>query len=154
VGAGDGSTASAVAEELADAMTSIRRSIRRNFGRAWPASLTGAQVDVLRVIRHRSGISVRGVAEELGVAPNTVSTLVSQLTEAGLVQRCADRADRRVVRLVLTRQARQHVDAWRTRRSVLLADGLAALEEDEQRRIAEVVPCLRLLAARLQAVDP
>ena len=41
-------------------------------------------------------------AAELGVAPNTVSTLVRQLADAGVLERVRDSADGRVVRLRLT----------------------------------------------------
>jgi hypothetical protein len=49
------------------------------------------------------GISMGEAAAELGIANNTVSTLVIGLAERGLSLRQADADDRRLVRLRLTR---------------------------------------------------
>jgi DNA-binding MarR family transcriptional regulator len=138
------------AEELSDAI----RQLRRGGGSPWPATVTGAQVDLLRVIRRLPGISVGEAAHELGVAPNTVSTLVGQLTGAGLVERRIDGSDRRVAHLELTASARRQVDEARTRRASSLAAALVALGAEDRRRVREVVAVLARLTGELTAVGP
>src|SRR5580704_4188487 len=91
-----------LADELLGAMGAIRRSGRRHAGRPEELSqLTGSQLELVRLLRHHPGLSVNQVAEELNLAPNTVSTLVRQLVDAGLVVRGCQEADRRVARLDL-----------------------------------------------------
>ena len=69
-------------------MGAIRRSGRRHAGRPEELSqLTGSQLELVRLLRRRPGISVNQVADELNLAPNTVSTLVRQLVDAGFVVR-------------------------------------------------------------------
>ena len=76
----------ALADELVDAMSSVRRAVRRQAGQVEEvARLTNAQVQLVRVVRRKPGISVTEAAAELGVAPNTVSTLVRQLVETGVL---------------------------------------------------------------------
>jgi DNA-binding CsgD family transcriptional regulator len=60
------------------------------------SQLTGSQLELVRLLRHRPGLSVSQVADELNLAPNTVSTLVRQLVDAGLVVRGCQQAERRV----------------------------------------------------------
>jgi DNA-binding MarR family transcriptional regulator len=143
-------TARQDAEELTDAVAQLRRSVRRSFGSPWPRSLTAAQLDLLRVIRRRPGISVGEGAQELAVAPNTVSTLVGQLSDAGLIERQTDVTDRRVARLDLTPSARRDVDEWRLRRSEHLAAALESLDDRDREHVSDALPALLRLAGHLQ----
>jgi DNA-binding MarR family transcriptional regulator len=84
-----------------------RRQGRRLGGGPWPAGmLSGAQIEVVRLVRRRPGLSVAEAAAQLALAPNTVSTLVGQLADAHVLARVADPQDRRIARLVLTAPAR------------------------------------------------
>ena len=139
-----------VADELLRAMGSIRRSGRRAAARpAELSALSGAQLDLVRVVRRRPGISVGDAAEELGLAANTVSTLVRQLVDAGLLRRTADAADRRVGRLELSSETARRVGAFRDRRVALLSDAIGQMDEEDQVRMRAAVEMLGRLAARL-----
>jgi DNA-binding MarR family transcriptional regulator len=140
------------AEELLGALSAIRRALRRYSGRPVElSSLTGAQLELVRLLRRRPGISIADAALELRVAPNTVSTLVGQLAGAGVVARGVDGDDRRVARLTLAPPIARKVDAWRDRRFDALGSALAELTDDEQRRLAEALPALARLASTLEA---
>ena len=141
-----------VPEELLDSLSSIRRALRRYSGRPVElSSLTGAQLELVRLLRRRPGTSIADAALELRVAPNTVSTLVRQLGEAGVVARAVDRDDRRVARLRLTPAIARKVDAWRDRRFEALGAALVELPRDDRRRLAEALPALVRLAEALEA---
>lgn len=136
-------------------MASIRRSGRRQSDRpVLLSSLNGSQLELVRLVRRRPGVSVADAAEELRLAPNTVSTLVGQLTESGILLRLADESDRRVARLELADDTRRKVDAWRDRRVVALAAALARLSPRDQRRLAVAMPALARLADSLALADP
>ena len=94
-------------------------------------------------------MSVTRAADELGLAGNTVSTLVRQLTDAGLLVRRADDTDRRVARLDLTDEMARTVGALRDRRVAVLSAGMAALSPADQARLADAVDVLRTLADTL-----
>jgi DNA-binding MarR family transcriptional regulator len=139
----------ALADELLTTMASIRRSARLLARRPLELStLTGSQVDLVRLLRRRAGISVAQAAEELRLAPNTVSTLVRQLSDAGLVRRSPDSHDRRVVRLELAAEMQAKVDAFRDRRVAALSAAMASLDPSERARLAEAIALLRRLATR------
>lgn len=140
-----------LAEALLDGMGAVRRSVRRVAGPAWPgAPLTGAQVELVRLVRRQPGMSVAAAAAELRLAANTVSTLVRQLTDAGILVRVTDPGDRRVARLQLTEVASRRLHAWRDERLQRLADALATLPADRRRVLREAVPVLAEVADLLQ----
>jgi len=139
-----------LAEELIAAIGLVRRRLRRSAGRPFPLSaLTDSQAELVRTVRRNPGISVAAAAAELGLVANTVSTLVGQLTERGLLQRTPDASDRRVARLTLTEPAREQVEAWRDRRTALVSGVLDDLTPDERDALVAALPVLTGLAERL-----
>lgn len=141
----------ALAAELQATMASIRRSGRRQAGRSVELSrVTGAQLELVRVVSRRPGLSITEAAEDLLLAPNTISTLVSQLAEAGLLVRRVDESDRRVVRLTLSPGISRQVDVWRDRRVLALSEAIGQLAGDDQRRLAHALPALLAVAEHLE----
>ena len=139
-----------LAEQLLGAIGLVRRHVRRYAGRPRPLStLTDSQVEVIRIVRHNPGISVTEVAAEMGLVANTVSTLVGQLTEKGLLLRTPDPNDRRVARLTLTESASELVEAWRDRRAALVTRVIERLDQDERDALWAALPALAALAQRL-----
>ena len=140
-----------LADELLGAMGAIRRSGRRHAGRPEELSqLTGSQLEVVRLLRHRPGLSVNQVADELNLAPNSVSTLVRQLVDAGLVVRGCQEADRRVARLDLVDDLGQKMGAFRDRRLGLLVEAMQALPVHDQRRLRSTVGVLLKLQRKIE----
>lgn len=121
-----------VAGDLFGVVGRFRRQLRRTAGRAFDSSrLSESQSELLWLVGRRPGISVSAAAAELGLVPNTASTLVTKLVSGGLLRRRAGDADRRVCQLQLTEPAQQIVDASRTARRALLAEVLDELDSDE-----------------------
>src|ERR1700759_731173 len=117
-----------LAEQLYGAIGQLRRRVRRIGSRPFPGSPPWtAQLELIRLVRRTPGLSVADAADGLGVAPNTVSTLVRQLVEAGRLEKARDPADGRVVRLRLTPDTRRRVEQWLDRRTAVTADAIAGL---------------------------
>jgi DNA-binding MarR family transcriptional regulator len=118
-----------LAGELFATVGRFRRQVRRSAG--GPAIGTGlpeSQAELLRLVGRRPGISVREAAIELGLAPNTASTLVSKLSADGLLLRTVDEDDRRVGRLRLSADAQRIADASRAARRAALGSALDRLD--------------------------
>jgi DNA-binding MarR family transcriptional regulator len=140
----------ALAEELFAAIGQLRRQVRRHAGRPWPvADVSGAQIELIRLVRRQPGTSVTDAAAELGLAANTVSTLVSQLVTAGVLKRKPDQNDRRVARLALTATAQRRVDRWRDQRDAVLAEALAGLSRDDRAALGRAAGIMARLSADL-----
>ena len=141
--------AAALADGLLAALASIRRATRLVGRPAGFSELTRAQLDLVLLVRRRPGVSVADAAAELRLAPNTVSTLVRQLTRGGFPARSSHPADRRVARLELTDETARKVARFRDRRVALLASGVAELRPADRRRLEAAVAVLARLAERL-----
>lgn len=142
-----------LADQLLSTLASIRRTGRRYSTRpAELSSLTGAQLELARLVRRRPGISIGSAAEELRLAPNTVSTLVGELTLAGLLLRRVEASDRRVASLELSASFGGKIDAWRDRRATALGEALGRLSERERRRVELALPALARVANELEAL--
>ena len=137
-----------------DSLSALRRALRRGAARPTElAAVTGAQLELVRLLRRRPGLTVADAARELRVAPNTVSTLVSRLVAAGVVVKEADPVDRRVAHLDLSPRARRRVEAWRDRRHERLDAALRVLSAEERRTLAEARAVLDRLTALLDVED-
>jgi DNA-binding MarR family transcriptional regulator len=142
----------AAAADLFTAISVIRRSARRAARQAWTQQpLPPAQSELLRVAAARPGITVADAAQELRLAPNTVSTLVGRLTEAGLLVRERSAADGRTALLTPTEKARQRLAEFRDLRADLAGRALAQLPEQDQKALAAAVPALLRLAERMES---
>jgi len=93
---------------------------------------------------------VAEAAAELRLAANSVSTLVRQLTDGGLLVRSVDPVDRRVARLRLAPNMQRKVDGFRDRRVSLLAQAISDLPAADRRRLMGVAALLNTLAQRMR----
>jgi len=94
---------------------------------------------------------VADAAQELRLAPNTVSTLVGRLTEAGLLVRERGAADGRTALLTTTEKARLRLAEFRDLRADLAGRALAQLPEQDQKALAAAAPALLRLAERMES---
>ena len=144
--------AAAAAAELFTAISMIRRTARRAARQAWTQQpLPPAQSELLRLAAARPGIAVADAAQELRLAPNTVSTLVGRLTEAGLLVRERGAADGRTALLTTTEKARLRLAEFRDLRADLAGRALAQLPEQDQKALAAAAPALLRLAERMES---
>jgi DNA-binding MarR family transcriptional regulator len=133
----------------------FRRTLRRSGPRGFDLSgVTESQAELLRLVGRQPGISVSAAAAELGLAPNTASTLVSKLSADGLLVRTPDPEDRRVGRLALTAPAQRLADASRAARRAALAEVLDGLDADDTRALAAGLQVLSDITKTLQEKRP
>lgn len=134
------------ADRLAKAVSDLRRVTRRSIRDDWPFDpLSPSQVELLRTVVDHPGIGVREAADHLRLAPNTVSTLVGTLTDAGLVTRTRDERDGRAARLEATPAASRRRAAWRDRRAHVMGNALNDLEPVDREAIDRAIPALERL---------
>jgi len=137
-------------DDLYDVVGLLRRRSRRLVGVPLPElALSGAQLELMRVVRRSPGITVAEAARVLGLAPNTVSTLVGQLVAMEVLLRSRDLADRRLARLELTPGAREGLEQWRDRRSQATAAVLSQLPDAERASLAAALPTIARIAVGL-----
>lgn len=140
-----------LAAEVFRVVGRFRRQLRRSVGRGFDsARLTESQSELLWLVGRRPGISVSAAAAELGLVPNTASTLVSKLVSGGLLTRRTGTTDRRVGELALAEPTQQIVDASRAARRALLSDVLHELDDDQIESLAKGLEVLDTMTRLLQ----
>jgi DNA-binding MarR family transcriptional regulator len=129
----------------------FRRQLRRSVGRGFDsARLTESQSELLWLVGRNPGISVSAAAAELGLVPNTASTLVSKLVSGGFLTRSVGTTDRRVGELALAEPTQQIVDASRAARRALLSEVLGELDNEQIDSLAKGLEVLDAMTRLLQ----
>ena len=143
--------AKAEAAGLLAAIGAVRRVARRAVRTASQAEpLPPARSELLRLAARRPGIGVAEAAAELRLAPNSVSTMVSKLTEDGLLSRDRGATDGRSVRLTVTEAGTARIEQWRDIRSDLVGRALERLTQADRKALAAAIPALTRLAEHME----
>jgi DNA-binding MarR family transcriptional regulator len=151
-GRGEAAAGRAEAAELLAAISAVRRSARRAVRHAWASEpLPPARGELLRLVASRPGIGVAEAAQELHLAPNTVSTLVGKLTDQGLLSRARSLPDGRSVRLEVTDKGQARIEEFRDLRAELTGRALAELPDSDRAALTSAIPALVRLAEKMEA---
>ncbi len=142
-------TARQLAVVLHDLAWLLPRTVGAQAAHADP--LPTSELEVMRLLARRPGLSVNEVARELGLRPNNVSVVVRNLQARGVLRRVPDASDRRIVRLEPTagalaaRERRER--SWGAQMTEVL-DGLSA---SDRAALTTAVPALQHLAEALSS---
>lgn len=122
-------------EEIAEIMQFLRRIFKaiqqyseevfKKFG------VTGPQLWALRIIYSEGELSMGKLSENMYLHMSTVSGVVDRLEEKGYVKRRRDTADRRVVKISLTKKGKRLVEKAPEAAQGKLLHGLESLSRGE-----------------------
>jgi DNA-binding MarR family transcriptional regulator len=99
------------------------------------AGMSASRLSALSVIAFAGPISLADLAAAEHVRPPTMSRIVENLVQDGLVTREVDSADRRMVRIAATTAGRELLDDGRARRVKAIGGRLQKLAESERRAL-------------------
>lgn len=140
--------------DLGQTNARLRRALRRAIARRMGvALLPEAQVELITLVHDSPGIRVNEAAGRLGVAANTVSTLVGRLVAADLLERTADPSDARGGCLRLTAAAESRVASWRGHRAAVINEALSRLDIADGAAIEAALPAMWRLGGLLDVLD-
>jgi DNA-binding MarR family transcriptional regulator len=143
----DSTISTNLTSELTRVLGRIGRGLRYHT-RAQRESLpiTQSESELLRLLDRRPGIRVHDAASELGIASNSVSTLVKQLTRAGMLERTADPLDGRAACLRLTATAAEWVAQLGNAREQTLEHALESLDQHDREQLEAALPAMKRLS--------
>ena len=127
-----------MAAHLRVSATRLARLLRRQGD----TGLTPSQLSALTSIERHGPLTLGALAEHERVAPPSITKVVAKLEDRGLVDRRADRADRRVTRVSATTGGAALLAEVRQRKDVWLASRLADLDADQRERLAAALDVL------------
>ncbi|MGH3296897.1 MAG: MarR family winged helix-turn-helix transcriptional regulator [Trebonia sp.] len=139
------------AAQLFAAIGAVRRVARRAVRMSVVGDpLPPARSELLRLAATRPGIGVAEAAAELRLAPNSVSTMVSKLTEDGLLHRGRVASDGRSVRLTVTEAGAARIEQWQDIRTDLAGRALDRLTPTDRQALMAAIPALTRLAEQME----
>ena len=106
-----------------------------------------SQLAVLGTIINHQPLTNGQIAEHEHVRPPTSSKIVDALERAGLVERTADPADRRCVRITATPAGEAYADEVRAAGRTWIAEQIEVLDTDDVAAIEQALPALERLLA-------
>jgi DNA-binding MarR family transcriptional regulator len=139
------------AEELAVALYDLAWLLPRTVGadEAHRNPMPPTELEIMKLLVRRPGLSTTEIARELGLQPSNVSTAVRSLVEQGMVERRAHEKDGRVAPLHPTKTAvrnrRAREEAWGRQ----LEQVLDRLPARSAAQLRDAVPALKELSAAL-----
>jgi len=129
-----------LAFELAETAQALRRAFDR---RAGALGTTRAQWRVLARLARDDGQRQIDLADSLDVEPITLCRMIDRLSEAGLVERRDDPADRRARRVHLTAKAAPVVESLRGLAETFFAEALSGVGEQQQEQVRDALRRIR-----------
>jgi DNA-binding MarR family transcriptional regulator len=127
--------------QLADLLHRLTRRLRRGQAQQLaPLGLTPAQERALRVItRGDEPRRMTELADQLGIVPRSLTTVIDALEEAGLVRREVDSRNRRATLVHLTEKGAAVRDDMREARRRAAEDLFAPLAGDDREALARLL---------------
>jgi DNA-binding MarR family transcriptional regulator len=131
------------------ALARLSRRLRRHA----VAGLTPTQLAALATVEQSGPLRLGDLAAAEGVAPSTLTRLVTALEDSGFVRRNADPTDARASTLAITAQGHEILERIRSETTLVLAESLRSLTPAQRAALASAVPVLEQLAETSPA-DP
>ncbi len=104
---------------------------------------TSGQIRLLRILIRRQRCTMQELAEELEVAPPTVTAMIKRMLAQDVVERIRGEEDWRVVWISATERGRRAVTLYDQFRRANLQRRLAHLSQEERTHLRAALPVLR-----------
>jgi len=110
------------------------------------AGLTPTQLAALATVERSGPLRLGDLAAAEGIAPSTLTRLVTALEDSGYVRRYADPNDARASTLAITPRGHDMLERLRTESNLELTASLRLLTPAQRAALAEALPVLEQLA--------
>jgi DNA-binding MarR family transcriptional regulator len=124
------------------ALARLSRRLRRHE----VAGLTPTQLAALATIGKTGPMRLGDLAAAEGIAPSTLTRLVTALEDSGYVRRCTDPNDARASTLSITAQGQAALDRVSTESTLMLTASLELLTPEQRSALAAALPVLEQIA--------
>jgi DNA-binding MarR family transcriptional regulator len=124
------------------ALARLSRRLRRHDA----AGLTPTQLAALATVENAGPLRLGDLAAAEGIAPSTLTRIVSVLEDLGYVKRDADPKDARASMLAITPQGHATLEQLRESGTALLTEWLMLLTPGQRDALATALPALEALS--------
>ena len=124
------------------ALARLSRRLRRHD----VAGLTPTQLAALATVEQSGPLRLGDLAAAEGIAPSTLTRLVTALEDSGYVRRCTDPSDARASTLAITALGHEMLERIRSESTLVLAESLRSLTPVQRVALSSALPVLEQLA--------
>ncbi len=132
------------------ALARLSRRLRRHE----LAGLTPTQLAALATVERSGPMRLGDLAAAEGIAPSTLTRLVTALEDGGYLRRFADPSDARASTMAITPRGHELLERIRTESTLMLTASLRMLTPAPRPALAEALPVLEQLAEVPVATPP
>ena len=130
-------------QELTSLFFDTRQTIRANLPRAQTDPNAWMRCETLRFIAEEGTPTMRDIAKQLRITAPSATSVVHKLIRLGWVQRVPSKADKRVVRISLTRSGEKELARYRTQSEKVMRKVFSKLPERELSHLRRALRSLR-----------
>jgi DNA-binding MarR family transcriptional regulator len=124
----------------------VMRLARRLRHEGSQGDITASQLAALASVDKRGPLTLGELAQLERVQPPSMTKIIANLADAGLVSRSPDPSDGRLVLVATTKAGRAHLAATRKRRDAWLEEHLSTLSAEERGALARAADVIERLA--------
>ncbi|HZE06971.1 MAG TPA: MarR family transcriptional regulator [Solirubrobacteraceae bacterium] len=114
------------------------------------AGLTPTRISVLLSVVRNGPVRLSALADAESLNPTMLSRVISDLVEAGFLERTSDDGDRRAAWVKATRAGKKLAERMRRERTDALNQALEGLPPADRILLEQALPALERLAAQLK----
>jgi DNA-binding MarR family transcriptional regulator len=82
---------------------------------------------------------MKNIADFLGVSPPSATSLVNTLAKSELIYRETDNADRRIVRIMISKKGKKFLEAHKKKMAEKMRENLSRLSAKERQQLKEIL---------------
>ena len=128
---------------LSDLIFIFRKNILKSIKKeGFKHDLTFSQVEVLGFIGPTGKITMKSIADHLGITPPSATEVIKEMEKKGLVKRIDDKKDRRIVFIILTSMAKKLSVSLCKRKEFILEKMLSKLSEKDHQSFERIIRVL------------
>ncbi|MEK3796285.1 MarR family transcriptional regulator [Paenibacillus sp. FSL R7-0204] len=127
--------------KIFELLQALHKGISPKFERC--AGVTPTRFRLLQELYHSSEISQISLQKLVDIDAAAVTRHLRGLEDSGLITRRNNPADNRVTLVSLTRQGREHIDAYRENKTQFISDLLTGFNEQERTVLADMLTRLQ-----------
>ena len=127
-------------DQLLSLIFNLSRFIRKElFMGECLANISHSEAEVLLFLRESKKTTMRAVADYLKIEPSSVTPVVDRLLKKGMLHRAADKKDRRVVYVELTKKGLKKLSDEKKKIHSKMKNIFGSLSEKNKRELIKIV---------------
>ena len=125
-------------EQIISLIFAVRQLSHENMQTEKDKNFSFLQFITLRYIKDKKPL-MKELADFLAITPPSATSLINNMTEAGLVSRLAEAQDRRIVRIAITKKGEGSLEKWQAKIISNMRKRLEKLNKTEQESLAKIL---------------